>query len=353
MKHRALITATALTLALLAAVALSQEAEKELAPKPDVKALIQKLGSADFAERKNAEEEILKLGEQALPALKEAATGNSDAHVRYAAERLLHRLALAKGPKQELELKERPERDPIAESERQMNELLKQLEEQGMMDWEAFERWREHMRGQFGQRSPRIGGGVISGISDNGRERIEYEQAQDGSLKIKITREGKTEEYAAKNIDDLKESQPEVYKLVSPLLGNVRIEWGAMPDPFFRRLAPFGGRNRPTRAGPRGPTPVTPQDAFRMGVWTGEVSEPLRMHLKLPRGVGVLVEDVVPGSFAAQIGLEPFDVIRTVQGEKVGCAGEIRKVISKVAEGSQVVLEIIRKGEPLKLMRNR
>ena len=126
-----------------------------------------------------------------------------------------------------------------------------------------------------------------------------------------------------------------------------------MPDPFFRRLAPPGGRNRRTKAGPHGVTPLTPQDAFRMGVWTGEVSEPLRMHLKLPRGVGVLVEDVVPGSFAAQIGLEPYDVIRTVQGEKVGCAGDIRKVISQVAEGEQVVLEIIRKGDPLKLMRNR
>ena len=54
MKLRTLYLPIALTLALLAAVALSQDAEKELAPTPDVKALIQKLGSADFDERKKA-----------------------------------------------------------------------------------------------------------------------------------------------------------------------------------------------------------------------------------------------------------------------------------------------------------
>jgi hypothetical protein len=353
MKLRTTYVPIALTLALLAAVALSQEAEKELAPKPDVKALIQKLGSADFAERKKAEEDILSLGEKALPALQAAAKGHEDAHVRYEAERLMHRLALMSEPQAEKELAEKPARDPFAETERQMNELLKQLEERGMMDWEAFERWRENMRRQFGQKSRGLVGGVKSGISDNGRERIEYEQSQDGSLKIKITREGVTEEFAAKSLDELKETQPEVYKLVGPLLGSVRIEWGPMPDSLLRRLPrPAGGAPRP-RPGVRPGLPVTPQAAFRLGVWTGEVSAPLRAHLKLPQGVGVLVEDVVPGSFAAQIGLEAFDVIRTVQGEKVGCAEDIRKVVGSVAQGEQVLLDIIRKGEPLKLMRNR
>ncbi len=352
MKDRALIIATALSLALLAAVALSQETEKELAPKPDIKALIDRLGSPDFTARAKAEEEITRLGEKALPALKEAAKGHADAHVRYEAARLLHRLSLAAGLQKEKELSERPDLSPVAEAERQMNELLKQLEEHGMMDWEAFERWRDLMRSRFGRKPGAVLGGVISGVSDNGRERIEYEQAEDGSLKIRITVEGETKEYEAASASALKESYPEVYEKVAPLLGSVRIEWGAMPDPLLRRRTPRG-LGIPVRPQTGRGRPLSTQDAFRLGVWTGEVSEPLRMHLKLPRGVGVLVEDVVPGSFAAQAGLEPFDVIRSVQGQNVGCAADIRKVVSTVAAGEQVVLDIIRKGDPLKLMRNR
>ena len=353
MKPKALFMVTALSLALLAAVAFSQEAEKELSPKPDVKALIQKLGSADFAERKKAEEEILAIGAKALPALREASKAHPDAHVRYEAERILHRIGLAMGKKEEKELAERPVRDPFAESERQMNELLRQLEERGMMDWEAFERWREHMRSRFSRDDSRgFRGGVISGVSDNGKERIEYEQAQDGSLKIRITSDGETQEFKAKSAGELKERHPQVFEKVAPLLGRVRIEWGAMPDPLLRRRMP-GGLGIPRRPQAGVARPLSPQETFRMGVWTGEVSEPLRIHLKLQKGVGVLVEDVVPGSFAGQIGLETFDVIRMVQGQKVGSAGDIRKVIATVAAGEQVVLDIIRKGEPLKLMRNR
>ena len=73
MKPGCFSVAIVISLAILTTVALSQEAEKELAPKPDVKALIDRLGAADFAVRKKAEEEILKLGEQAIPALQEAA----------------------------------------------------------------------------------------------------------------------------------------------------------------------------------------------------------------------------------------------------------------------------------------
>jgi PDZ domain-containing protein len=354
MKHPLLIGVVILTLSAVAGLSLSQEAEKELTPKPDLKALIDQLGSPDFKQRKAAEEALLKLEDAAMPALREAAAGHEDEHVRYEAERLLARLADAGKAAEDQPLEERPLVDPLDEAERQMNELLRQLEEQGMMDWGAFEEWRKLMRDRFGPNSRgRAPAGVVHGMIDTGDERIEYDQAADGRLKVSVTRDGKTEVFEAKSREELKEIAPEVYEKVHRYLGDFRLEWGQTPDPLFRRI-PSPRRPGQGQPGQSGERPLGgPQETFRLGIWAGEVAEPLRVHLKLPAGVGVLVEDVVPGSFAAQIGLERFDVIRAVQGRNVASARDIRSTITGVGEGEQVVLDIIRKGEPLKLMRNR
>ena len=174
---------------------------------------------------------------------------------------------------------------------------------------------------------------------------------------MEIERDGKSDVYEAGSLDELKEKFPEVYAEVEPLLGSVRIEVGRDPfDDLFRDLPSLGGRLRGLRFPPRfvEPPAVTPAPAapggFRLGVWVGEMTEALRHHLKLGPNEGVLVEDVVPGSIAARMGVQRLDVIVRVNDRSVGSAEDIRTVLGAVAEGSAVKAQVIRQGAPLDLM---
>lgn len=64
----------------------------------------------------------------------------------------------------------------------------------------------------------------------------------------------------------------------------------------------------------------------------------------LPDGQGAFVEFVVPGSPAEKAGLERYDVILKVNGQKVRSATNLQYIISEFAPGSVVLLEIQRDG---------
>ena len=64
----------------------------------------------------------------------------------------------------------------------------------------------------------------------------------------------------------------------------------------------------------------------------------------------VLVEDVVPGSLASDLGIVRLDVIVKVNGIPVGHAEDIRRIVQDVPDGGQVEVEVIRRGEALKLL---
>jgi serine protease Do/serine protease DegQ len=66
-----------------------------------------------------------------------------------------------------------------------------------------------------------------------------------------------------------------------------------------------------------------------------------------PHG-GAVVVRVAPGSAAAEAGLQPGDVIVSLNGEPVDSAGQLRNAIGLVNVGTRIELEFLRKGRPMK-----
>lgn len=60
---------------------------------------------------------------------------------------------------------------------------------------------------------------------------------------------------------------------------------------------------------------------------------------------GALISQVVPDSAAAKAGLEPGDIITSVNGEKIKSATELRNAIGMQRVGAKVRLEIVRDGD--------
>src|SRR5881227_1415876 len=64
---------------------------------------------------------------------------------------------------------------------------------------------------------------------------------------------------------------------------------------------------------------------------------------------GVVVDDVVPGSPAAEAKLQKGDVIRKFEGRDVKTLPQLRTLISQVELNKKVELEIVRGGKPIKI----
>src|SRR2546429_1341009 len=62
---------------------------------------------------------------------------------------------------------------------------------------------------------------------------------------------------------------------------------------------------------------------------------------------GVVVDDVVPGSPAAQAGLQKGDVIRKFNGREVKNINALRSIVAQTELNKNVELEIVRDGKPL------
>ena len=71
----------------------------------------------------------------------------------------------------------------------------------------------------------------------------------------------------------------------------------------------------------------------------------LRNQLDLEPGQGIIIQKVLPGSFASEIGLKTYDIILAVNGKSVGSADQIGAALSSVESGDEVMVTIIRNGE--------
>ena len=86
-----------------------------------------------------------------------------------------------------------------------------------------------------------------------------------------------------------------------------------------------------------------------LGVETSEVPRVLSEQLNLPRGFGVVIDDVVPKSPAADAGLQRSDVIRLLNDQIIVSSGQLGVLVRSFAEGTTVTLTILRKGQEMKL----
>jgi len=375
MRRLVLISTLVLTAALPVVVALAQEGGKK-AEKPEkpaavsVSALIDRLGAEDFAARRKAEQDLLALGKSAVPELEKAAKDHRDAHVRFEATKLLKKIRAGRaGEKPLAERGADGTRDDGRESaqRRRIEEMIRRLEAQGLLGEKEMERLRKALEegGPLigGGRLAPPGGGAMQGHVINGDRRIDFRRDGEGRVVVTITEDGETKKYEAGSMEELKKKAPEVHALVTKHFGHVKIRmapfgfgfrWPGGSWPEWSELPGFP--RRPPQKRPEVPLRERRAEVpggFRMGIWIGELSEALRVHLKLSKDEGVLVEEVVTGSLADRIGLKRFDVIRRLNGAPVLGARAVRAGVEKVPEGGRVTVEIIRKGDPLTLVGTR
>lgn len=81
-----------------------------------------------------------------------------------------------------------------------------------------------------------------------------------------------------------------------------------------------------------------------IGVTLRDVDPDVQSSLKLARADGALVQDVTPGSPGARVGLKPYDVIVSVDGEVVKTHDRLIREIAERQPGSSARLEYVRDG---------
>ncbi len=85
-----------------------------------------------------------------------------------------------------------------------------------------------------------------------------------------------------------------------------------------------------------------------IGITFQEVTPELGRALGLDEPRGAIVADVVPGGPAAEAGIEPGDVVVSVDGEPVDEAHELLRTVLSHEVGDRLVLGIVREGERLR-----
>jgi serine protease Do len=86
-----------------------------------------------------------------------------------------------------------------------------------------------------------------------------------------------------------------------------------------------------------------------IGVGLQAMTADFARSMKLPDSRGALVRDVTAGSPGAKAGLQPGDVIRSVDGNDVAQSSDLPPIIGAMAPGTRVELGVLRDGKLLKV----
>lgn len=324
----------------LAALLPMQDGDQE-----QVKKLLRDLGSDDFETREKADQALRGMGDEAVPALKEAAEDED-------AERAMRARTILKA----------------IEDEKKQKKTLQRPMVPGLRF--EFRDWT---------------GGMTFRVKPDGGVELTVPETDPDNGK----REFKT--YSADSIDDFKKKYPEIAKKynLDRMLPRVRIEGGEDPsdvlkkwrerfrnddfDDLFRGFRwrmpgeeedPFSDLDKwmenqrklldellRRRGGgaPNAPRPpglwdaVPPRDV--LGVRVGPVNETLRSQLGLDEEEGIQVLGVEKGTLAERAGLKQHDIITKLDGRKVEDRWQFREQISKALQSQKFTLEVLRSGK--------
>jgi serine protease Do len=87
-----------------------------------------------------------------------------------------------------------------------------------------------------------------------------------------------------------------------------------------------------------------------LGAVVQDVSGPLAKTLKLPQASGAVVVSVEPGSPAEKAGMEPGDVVRSFEGQKIDNSIDLPRVVGDARPGTQARIEVWRDGKAVSLV---
>jgi hypothetical protein len=178
---------------------------------------------------------------------------------------------------------------------------------------------------------------------------VEAVQDANGAV-VRITEPGPdgkdvTTEYKGATLEEIKEKNPQIAKHLKGMPA-FRVQIG--PRIFN---GPREGGLAPLPPPSAQPVPARPE-GFTFGLALAPVEPALALHLRLENGRGVLVDYVEPGSQAAQMGLERYDVIETIDGAPVLAWEQARQVLRAAAKDkAPLSLGIIRTGKKQTLSR--
>jgi serine protease Do len=86
-----------------------------------------------------------------------------------------------------------------------------------------------------------------------------------------------------------------------------------------------------------------------LGVHLQAITSDIARTMDLPDTRGALVPEVTPGSPAAKAGLQPMDVIRSVDGRDIAQSSDLPPIIGTMAPGTRVELGVLRDGKAVKV----
>ncbi len=341
--------------------------------------LIDALGSDSASERDDAYEALRTFGEIARPALEKAVRSN-DPLVRDSVRRLL--LALEKasegsGPDGSLRLKDRFGRPPGESAPPFPSFPFLKRDEQ---EWEgSVEEWNrdlENWNREFGEwmnemlegrgwtaippraESDPLGAGSFSGSRTDldGTTAYEMKVSEEGrvTLHVKRTIDGETREesYEAESMDELVKLHPEVAKELWPPDG--RPLRPMILDPFSHGFR-FPGLSVPRAIDPRDPfqpfAAPAPRSISgpRLGVQVRVLDEddPIRAHVALDPGMGLLVVEVSDDTLAAELGVRKNDIIVRVGDTPVGEPADVAAALRAAEDDGEIDLvevTVVRQG---------
>src|SRR5438876_9255904 len=86
-----------------------------------------------------------------------------------------------------------------------------------------------------------------------------------------------------------------------------------------------------------------------LGVETSQVPTVVSEQLGLPKGLGLVVDYVVPDSPAASAGVQQNDILKMLNDQILMEPSQLRKLLQTLSEGTEVTLTILRKGQEQKI----
>src|SRR5207253_10268326 len=90
--------------------------------------------------------------------------------------------------------------------------------------------------------------------------------------------------------------------------------------------------------------------AIFLGVETSQVPTVVSEQLGLSKGLGLVVEYVVPDSPAAAAGIQQNDILKMLNDQILIEPSQLRKLLQTFSDGTEVTLTILRKGKEQKII---